>query len=407
MNAKRGRGSWLPFVAGLFLSAGACSYGAVQDAATGDFLGAAQVEFRVVVPPSSVPADHLWAPVELGDSYVSRTWSADDPGSNGVQGIYYLNPAASDGMTDPRTRIVQGGWNAVVVSRSGYDTRRLYRNHLYRRCLMGKQNPYSAGPFPLVSVDTSDPSQVEEGFCARQDFSLDRTGTSYDKAPDLIIDPRSLLDRALGQCSRAVAPRTCLRVTTSTANVGNGDLLLVAPFTTIPPEDDLAAAEPVRQLIARSDGGVTEVGVGGQFFLQRLTNSHSFTSGERWITLRLRRHDPALCELEGDAGACAVEREGGSFIGECIYDATIFDSQYTPALSFGGCGLLTRFAHGGRLFHREGIGAGRASLHSSAAQIDVSDLPAGDYWLEAEVNAERQVVETDYDNNVARVQIQL
>jgi hypothetical protein len=102
-----------------------------------------------------------------------------------------------------------------------------------------------------------------------------------------------------------------------------------------------------------------------------------------------------------------VEREGGTILGECIRDASVFDPQYTPALGFGDCGLLTRFAHDGRLFHREGIGAGRASRQSRTPQIDVTDLPPGDYWLEAEVNADRNIVESDYDNNVARMLIQL
>jgi len=372
----------------------------VTDAATGNAVEGAQVDFQAVAMPSAPPADHRQAEVSLAAVIGARTWSASDPGANGAQGIYYLNPYAQDGDTNPLTRAVSGGWNAVTVSKSGYDTRRFYRNHLYTSCQASTENPISAGAYPAV---VSEGSFVDDALCAREDFALHATGSLYERRPDLIVDPRSVLDYQPTTCNGA----PCLSVNGSYVNVGDGNLFLIARYIQ-PSSPGAIINTPVTQLISQTNGVFARYAIEATFnYTGDPARPHSYVSNSgRWAEVRLRRVDDAVCPSEAQASACPVVRSTLRGFSACLRDEVIFDSTYDPGNeSFGGCAVSPIPDDDGLPILVQGIGAGRGFVGSPT--IDVNGLAPGAYWLEVEVNPHRLLEESDYTNNISRALIQL
>ena len=95
-------------VAFAVLGAG-CSYGSVTDRVSGTSLGAAyikvnQIDFSTVMGNSG-PI------VKSTDYQTSDTWASSMPGSNGNNGIWYLNPYGSKNSGDTKVNFIPTGWD--------------------------------------------------------------------------------------------------------------------------------------------------------------------------------------------------------------------------------------------------------------------------------------------------------
>src|SRR5262249_27774457 len=121
-------------------------------------------------------------------------WDPATPGANGANGLYYLNPWCKLNAGDTKTLFVPHGWERVFVSAPGYDTRVFFRNHFYDSCNTWKdRNPYSNAAYPKDTTGSADQS----ASCAFQSMQLSPSNANYVKDPDIIVDPRTLLDYAI------------------------------------------------------------------------------------------------------------------------------------------------------------------------------------------------------------------
>lgn len=202
-----------------------------------------------------------------------------------------------------------------------------------------------------------------------------------DLLPDMVVDPEPLADIRID--TETLSGRRLLRLATSTPNIGPGPLEIRG--STVIGDD----RQEVLQRIYREDGSYWERLAGISEYHAR----HGHTHFDGWAVYRLRAVTAA-----GDAGAIVAEGDKTSF---CLLDII----QYS-ALE----GELPRYTTCGRSV--QGISTGWADVYDRELDgqwIDVTDLPDGPYWLEAEVDPERRILEVPggEDNNAARIRITL
>ena len=384
-------------VLGLMLANTACSFGKVHRPDGGAVEGA-QVEFF------TVNFDRVWD----GEPLLPRlethaaSWAAADVEDDTWAGWYYLNPYAQDRLNpgDERDLEIESVWSRVRVTKPLFETRLFYRQNVYGECPYGvafSATPYSGGPYPhdLGRVTTASPR------CNVQSFELP-SGTEYTKEPDLIVDPRTLLahyvihDPVTGivPCEDNVYP--CLRYSTGIANVGWGDLWVTAPA------DDLRS---VTQRLFRADGvSYTSLPLSTAAFLYHPEHRH-FHFGEL-TRARLRRVAPE-CSTEQTAENCPVLRatQKTSF---CLMDGAVVDAELRAQGAYSPVDCDRPRQPGNYL--SQGIGSGREDVYDyfvPGQQLDIRGLTPGAYWLEAEVNPDHALIESDYANNVSRVVISI
>ena len=172
-----------------------------------------------------------------------------------------------------------------------------------------------------------------------------------------------------------------LRFTTASTNIGAGPLELRA---------DPVAPDGTRQVYQRvhdSAGVVTEQLIGVSDF----DDNHWFFQVDPYARYRLRAVTP------GDGvGDVVAEGIKASF---CLLDSTSHD------LSLPGAPSARRYLNCQNV---QGISVGWADIYSRHLEgqwIDITGVPNGTYWLEAELDPENKFQEADETNNVTRIQV--
>jgi len=206
---------------------------------------------------------------------------------------------------------------------------------------------------------------------------------AVDWLPDIIIRESDLYNNDI---VTTVSPgRTHLRFNNSTANVGLGRLHLIGTLPALPDGSQL-----VMQRIFRDDGTFWEDTSGA--FLYHPTHSH--THFEDWCAYRLRE------VLPGDGvGEIVAEGAKTSF---CILDLGVYSSSlpnYNPNPFYPSCGSTI-----------QGLSVGWFDLYSKSLpgqNIDITDVPDGLYWLEAEADPVDNVRESNESNNITRIKVSI
>jgi hypothetical protein len=199
-----------------------------------------------------------------------------------------------------------------------------------------------------------------------------------EKLPDLIVDGNDLLDN---QITNANGVRL-LRVSTGTPNIGTGILQLQGGQ--INPD----GTQEVLQRIFRSDGSFIDV-VAGDFTYHP---THMHIHVENWTQIRLRQW------LPGDGvGSVIVESQKTSF---CVLDLQPYNTSlpgFSNIPTFASCGSVI-----------QGLSVGWKDLYTKGLdgqQLNITGVPPGQYWIEAEVNPARTIVESNLANNITRVRV--
>jgi len=396
-----------------------CSWGKITDDVTGQPVGHAMVAFEKwdvsqkleYHDGSALPNNYI---PSFSPGPTSTTWDNADPGANGYPGYWSLNPYAQSN-NDPKNVLVVEGWSRVEFSRQGYESQIIYQNHLYHAGQVYTHNRYSSGPFPVDTTTTRNDGTLVS-YVENRMHPL--TQTVRHRSPDIIIDPRTLLDCSISEiagvppagpnvpvtdCEGATNPDTgqpvqrCLRYSVGTANVGEGDLWVKGimggavtqyVYTNPYPDSTTTASIPVP----------------GAAILYHPAHMHFHF--QYWTKTRLRKITSA-CPSDSTATNCPTVWTNDAFkTSFCLEDyrfdpnnpsSTTFDSHYQARKYFPNtCNL------------EQGIGAGRMDTYRRVLpgqMIDITGLASGNYWLEVEVNPNHAVEESDYTNNISRVVI--
>jgi hypothetical protein len=170
--------------------------------------------------------------------------------------------------------------------------------------------------------------------------------------------------------------RTLLRASTATINTGAGHLELHGTST----------SAGVYQRIYSTDGGYRDVYAGTFTFHP----GHGHLHFDNWLNFNLRQVLPS-----NGVGSVVAAGDKTSF-------AIIDLEAYNLTLP----GARQQAYYGGGL--TQGLSVGWGDIYSADLQdqwIDVTDVPPGRYWLEAVVDPDNHVVESNDSNNVARILI--
>jgi hypothetical protein len=199
-------------------------------------------------------------------------------------------------------------------------------------------------------------------------------GQPVDLLPDVAIDPRHSFVTRID--ARTLPGRTLLRLSTATANVGQGPLEIRASRVID------ATRREVVQRIHRSDGSFTER-LAGTFTHHP---AHGHFHFDDWAAFRLREIAP-----DGAIGGVVA---GGAKQSFCLLDLLVHDAS-NPGFRRPGyyttCGSDV-----------QGITPGWSDLYDVSLPgqwVDVTGLPPGVYWLEASVDPEDRILESDETNN--------
>lgn len=179
--------------------------------------------------------------------------------------------------------------------------------------------------------------------------------------------------------------RTLLRASTATVNTGNGALELLGSPTT----------PGVTQRIYRSDGGYRDRNVDGGTFEFHTNHQHlHFTD---WLNFSIRE-----VLASNGVGQVVAAGEKTSF---AIIDLV----QVEPPVP----GTPPDAYYYGEVVQNviiQGISVGWADVYHASLPdqwIDVTGVPPGRYWLEASVDPDNRVLESNESNNVVRILVDL
>ena len=213
-----------------------------------------------------------------------------------------------------------------------------------------------------------------------------RAQSASDLLPDLVVDPAALAHTRID--TRTLPGHRLMRLSTSTPNIGAG-ALEIRGSTVVAPDQ-----QQVLQRIYRSDGSSSDRLAGT--FVYHPTHQHTHFGD--WAVYRLR----AVLE-DGNPGAVIASGNKTSF---CLLDVVPYDPggelPVVPPAAYTTCGATI-----------QGISPGWADVYDLELDdqwIDVTGLPDGAYWLEAEVDPAQQILELPpggEDNNVSRIRIVL
>ena len=194
--------------------------------------------------------------------------------------------------------------------------------------------------------------------------------------PDVVIEPQ--FSFVIRIDTTPLPGRTLLRLSTATANIGEGRLEIRARSVID------ATQREVVQRIYRSDGSYSER-LAGTFTHHA---EHGHFHFDDWTRFGLREIGP-----DGEIGAVVA---GGAKQSFCLLDLVIHDAS-NP--SFRRPGFYTTCGA-----DVQGITPGWSDLYNFSLPgqwIDVTGLPSGVYWLEAIVDPDDRVLEADETNNSA------
>ena len=193
----------------------------------------------------------------------------------------------------------------------------------------------------------------------------------------------------------SIPGRSLLRFSTAIANGGAGPVELRAgPIT-----DD--GAQTVYQRVYNYDSDTNQFTFredreAGEFIYHPGHNHFHF---EGYAEYRL------LQNVDGQVGELAQRDDGSPVLGEkvgfCLINITTFDSTlpgYSSSPGSYGCGA------------RQGISVGRADVYHDSLDsqwIDITGVPAGDYFIEVTLDANNAVMESDETNNTIQVPVSI
>jgi hypothetical protein len=207
-------------------------------------------------------------------------------------------------------------------------------------------------------------------------------GQAQDLLPDITVREDNLYDNSI---DRTTLPgRVLFRLSTATPNVGIGRLELrggtVINSTT----------QEVNQRIFRTDGTWWERTAGTFTYHAQ----HSHIHFDDWCVYRIR----AVTTGNGVGPVLRTGRKT-SF---CILDLQIHDPSnpgYVNPGYYRGCGAVI-----------QGLTPGWMDVYSKNLTdqwVDITDLPNGTYWLEAEVDPNNNILEASEGNNVSRILVSI
>lgn len=368
------------------LAGSGCTGGIVRDAATQDGINGATVEYQdwpgtnFYGPGVTMTTHHSTLSIQAGGPVFEADGVYTNLEDEGVAGVPFLSD----------------GWYRVVVNAPGSYTQQgaaFYVDHRRDDVCVYKDD---------------DNVLLESEVCERQDFEVHPYATTevYNLEPDLIVDFRGM-EGLYENYPAAYAPFTqcviidngpvvakVLRASTSVANVGAGPLHLIG-------EDD---GQTVQEVYRRNASPET-VPVGGEF---NPHPSHGHIHFDDYAQMRLVSKTSACDYWKNRDPSCIVS--AGDKISFCVMESDPFVESVVsflqgPPGSTGTWGL--DFTNGNSVCHsnEQGLRPGWTDTYSSrlpGQSVDLQDVPPGDYWLEAEVDPEAQLVERTHDNNVAR-----
>ncbi|HEX6031503.1 MAG TPA: lysyl oxidase family protein [Tepidiformaceae bacterium] len=202
-----------------------------------------------------------------------------------------------------------------------------------------------------------------------------------DLVPDILVRMNELYDYDI--VTNIVPGHTHLRFSNATANIGLGKLYLLG---VLPDNGD--GTQDVRQRIWRTDGTHFDR-YAGAFVYHR---EHQHIHFEDWAIYRLR-----TVTAGGGVGNVVVEGAKTSF---CILDGLVHDSTlpgFTSSPEFVTCGATV-----------QGLTVGWADVYHKNLEgqnLDITNVPPGQYWLESEADPLDHILEKDETNNIARIPI--
>lgn len=206
-----------------------------------------------------------------------------------------------------------------------------------------------------------------------------------DNLPDIIIWQDVLYDYIIGTTSTSEPPsgRACLRMSTATANIGDGRLELRGGALIS------STTQQVNQRVFRSDNTFYDRAAGTFTY----HSGHSHIHFDNWTVFKLRT-------VLAGGGIGPVVREGAktSF---CILELRTYDAGlpgYNTSPGYSSCGQV------------QGLRPGRADVYDYSLvdqYIDIVGLANGQYWLEGTVDPDDKVLEKDETNNTARILVNI
>jgi hypothetical protein len=209
---------------------------------------------------------------------------------------------------------------------------------------------------------------------------------AVDLLPDIIIWDRYLASAYVGTTNSQELPsgRRCLRFSTTTANIGSGTLELRGGTAS-------GSIQPVYQKIFRDDNTWYER-LAGNF---EYHPTHGHMHFDDWTNFRLR-----VVTADNGVGDVVAVGEKQSF---CIIETTVYDSSM-PGFNNPNWGPYSCSAT------KQGTRPGRADTYGSSLTgqyIDLTGVPNGIYWLEGIVDPLENVLESNENNNVTRVMVNI
>ena len=213
-------------------------------------------------------------------------------------------------------------------------------------------------------------------------FGADIARAQTDLLPDIIVREDELYDNVI--VTNIVPGRRHIRLSTGTPNAGAGKLYVYGGA-------DLGnGKQQVIQRIYRSNGTFWERNAGQ--FVYHPTHNHIHV--EAWCQYYIREI------LPGDGvGDILAEGEKTSF---CILDLAVYNSSlpgFPPGGQFNSCSSTT-----------QGLSVGWMDIYSKELDgqwIDITDIPHGEYWLEAVVDPDGHFLESNEGNNAARIKVNI
>jgi hypothetical protein len=199
--------------------------------------------------------------------------------------------------------------------------------------------------------------------------------------PDLVTSRAHLSDRQIDHTT--IPGRTLLRLSNGVANRGRGRLELRGGEI----EGD---RQKVYQRIYLSNGRYISRFAGYNVFHPQ----HNHTHFEDFAHYKIR-------EIIGTSGVGEIlaESEKVSF---CLIDESVYNS-YLPGFSwyrrYRSCGTRV-----------QGLSVGWKDVYDKSLYgqwIDITDLPAGSYWLESTADPLNRIRESSGSNNTTRIKISL
>jgi Lysyl oxidase len=225
--------------------------------------------------------------------------------------------------------------------------------------------------------------------------------------PDLIVDSRAMNDAEIStetftadSCSVqegevVEGTRTLLRFTTSTPNLGEGDLF-IGRVSEHPELFEFAPCHNHHHLREYSDYRFWTEATYAQWKALKAANPNALSAD-------LLTANPSIAPVTGHKqGFCVIDVErykAGSDVnrhltyGTCD-DTNKFSCTQPPAPGVDPVQL--------ELYCSQGLSKGWTDRYGKSLDgqwVDITGLPAGNYVLEVEVNAERLFGELDYTNN--------